>query len=169
MKTKDLFLFSVYSGLAYIDLQDIQIKHLIQINNSEKYLLKKKRIKTQIEYMIPLFAPLEKILEKWVPNWKHADPETFIAPKISNQKYNYNIKDLMQEVGISKRITSHIGRHTFATTITLENGVGIESVSKMLGHAKISQTQRYAKITSLKIERETKELFDILKNKQLNA
>jgi site-specific recombinase XerD len=66
-------------------------------------------------------------------------------------------------VGIDKRVTTHIGRHTFATTIALENGVGIESVSKMLGHSKISQTQRYAKVTSLKIERETRGLFEKLK------
>ena len=55
-----------------------------------------------------------------------------------------------------------MGRHTFATTLALENGVPIESVSKMVGHSKISQTQRYARVTSLKIERETKALYEKL-------
>jgi site-specific recombinase XerD len=113
--------------------------------------------------MVPLFGPLEEQLNKWCPNWKDLDPENYIAPKISNQKYNEYLKELIALVGINKRVTSHIGRHTFATTVALENGVGIESVSKMLGHSKIAQTQKYAKVTTLKIERETRGLFEKLK------
>jgi site-specific recombinase XerD len=162
-KTQDLFLFSVYSGLAYIDLQHIQIKHIERTNHSGSFIIRNKRVKTGIEYMVPLFGPLEKMLNKWHPNWQALTPDTFICPKISNQKYNDYLKELIALVGIDKRVTTHIGRHTFATTVALENGVGIESVSKMLGHSKISQTQRYAKVTSLKIERETRGLFEKLK------
>lgn len=162
-KPKELFLFSVYSGLAYIDLQSIQIKHIELINSSGNYIIRKKRVKTGIEFMVPLFGPLEEQLNKWCPNWKELDPETYITPKISNQKYNEYLKELIALVGINKRVTSHIGRHTFATTVALENGVGIESVSKMLGHSKIAQTQKYAKVTTLKIERETRVLFEKLK------
>ena len=162
-KPKELFLFSVYSGLAYIDLQSIQIKHIELINSSGNYIIRKKRVKTKIEYIVPLFGPLQEQLCKWHPNWENLDPETFIAPKISNQKYNEYLKELIALVGINKRVTTHIGRHTFATTVALENGVGIESVSKMLGHSKIAQTQKYAKVTTLKIERETRGLFEKLK------
>lgn len=162
-KTKELFLFSIYSGLAYIDLQHIQFKHIEIITTSGNYIIRKKRVKTGIEYMVPLFGPLESLLNKWHANWQSLAPETFICPKISNQKYNDYLKELMALVGIDKRVTTHIGRHTFATTIALENGVGIESVSKMLGHSKIAQTQKYAKVTSLKIERETRGLFEKLK------
>jgi hypothetical protein len=163
IKPKELFLFSVYSGLAYIDLQSIQIKHIELISSSGNYIIRKKRVKTKIEYMVPLFGPLQEQLTKWHPDWENLDPETFIAPRISNQKYNEYLKELTALVGINKRVTTHIGRHTFATTVALENGVGIESVSKMLGHSKIAQTQKYAKVTTLKIERETKGLFEKLK------
>jgi site-specific recombinase XerD len=162
-KTKDLFLFSIYSGLAYIDLQHIQFKHIERTISSGSFIIRNKRVKTGIEYMVPLFGPLEKMLNKWHPNWQTLATDTFICPKISNQKYNDYLKELMALVGIDKRVTTHIGRHTFATTIALENGVGIESVSKMLGHSKIAQTQKYAKVTSLKIERETRGLFEKLK------
>lgn len=162
-KTKELFLFSIYSGQAYIDLQHIQFKHIEIITSSGNYIIRKKRVKTGIEYMVPLFGPLESLLNKWHDNWQSLVPDTFICPKISNQKYNDYLKELMALVGIDKRVTTHIGRHTFATTIALENGVGIESVSKMLGHSKIAQTQKYAKVTSLKIERETRGLFEKLK------
>ncbi len=162
-KTKDLFLFSIYSGLAYIDLQHIQFKHIERTSSSGSFIIRNKRVKTGIEYMVPLFGPLEKMLNKWHPNWQTLAPDTFICPKISNQKYNDYLKELMALVGIDKRVTTHIGRHTFATTVALENGVGIESVSKMLGHSKIAQTQKYAKVTSLKIERETRGLFEKLK------
>jgi site-specific recombinase XerD len=61
-----------------------------------------------------------------------------------------------------KILSSHVGRHSFATTVTLENGVSIESVSKMLGHSKLSQTQEYAKVTEIKIEKDTRNLFNML-------
>lgn len=162
-KTKDLFLFSIYSGIAYIDSQHVRIKHIERASNSGTFIIRKKRVKTGIEFMVPLFGPVEKLLVKWHPNWQNLDLDTFICPKISNQKYNDYLKELMALVTIDKKVTTHIGRHTFATTIALENGVGIESVSKMLGHSKIAQTQRYAKVTSLKIERETRGLFEKLK------
>ncbi len=116
-----------------------------------------------MEFIIPLFHPAQVLLDKWLPGWESLAPETAMAPKISNQKFNIYLKEVFAFLNIRKRITTHVGRHTFATTVALENGVPIESVSKMLGHSKISQTQKYAKVTTLKIERETKELFNLLK------
>jgi len=162
-KTKGLFLFTIYSGIGYIDVQYLKRKHIELNPNSGQYLIRKRREKTGIEFMVPLFNPLKALLNQWIPNWENLAAETTLAPKISNQKYNEYLKELIALVGIDKRVTTHIGRHTFATTVALENGVPIESVSKMLGHSKMSQTQKYAKVTALKIERETKGLFELLK------
>ena len=102
------------------------------------------------------------LLDQWQSDWLNFSSETLLSPKISNQKFNQHLKELFAVLSIQKKITPHVGRHTLATTLALENGVPIESVSKMVGHSKISQTQRYARVTSLKIERETKVLNEKL-------
>ena len=86
-------------------------------------------------------------------------PDVRVFSVISNQKYNANLKEVAAFCGIEKNLTSHLARHTFATSVLLENGVSMESTSKMLGHSKISQTQKYGKVTEIKIERDTRELF----------
>lgn len=164
-KTRNLFLFCIHTGLSYIDLQQLKRKHIEFNPVSNQYLIRKKREKTEVEFIIPLFCPAQQLLEQWIPNWECLPVDHSLAPKISNQKYNVYLKELFALLQIQKKITTHVGRHTFATTVALENGVPIETVSKMLGHSKISQTQKYAKVTALKVERETKELFNLLKNK----
>lgn len=163
LKTRKMFLFCVYTGLAYIDLFCLKRKHIELNKLSSSYMIRKKREKTGVEALIPLFEPAKQILNEWIPNWEKLNAEEFLTPRISNQKFNDNIRDLIALLGLDKRIRSHSGRHTFATTIALENGVGIETVSKMLGHSKIAQTQKYAKVTALKIERETMDLSNKLK------
>ncbi len=163
-KTRQLFLFCVYTGVAYIDLQNLKRQHIEFNSVSNQHFIRKKREKNGIEFLLPLFPPAKKQLDNWVPNWESVDSEMLLAPGISNQKFNDYLKELIALLGINKRISSHCGRHSFATTVTLENGVPIESVSKMLGHRKLSQTQKYAKVTAVKIERETRELFNLLKN-----
>jgi site-specific recombinase XerD len=111
-----------------------------------------------MEALLPLFEQAKIILDTWMPDWEKQSPDTLLAPKISNQKFNNYLGEIISLLGIEKKISTHCGRHTFATTVALENGVGIETVSKMLGHSKIAQTQKYAKVTALKIERETKDL-----------
>ncbi len=163
-KTRQLFLFCIYTGVASVDLQTLKRKHIEFNAVSGQYLIRKKREKTKVESLLPLFPPAKELVDKWMPDWKTADSETLLAPSISNQKFNIYLKELIALLGINKKITSHCGRHSFATTLALENGVPLESVSKMLGHSKISQTQKYAKVTAIKIERETRELFNLLKN-----
>ena len=163
-KSRKLFLFCVYTGLSYIDMQHLRRKHIEFSPASGQYLIRKKREKTGVEFMLPLFHPAKNLLEGWLPGWDNAAAETLLVPGISNQKYNLYLKELFALLSIEKKIRSHCARHSFATTLALENGVPIESVSKMLGHSKISQTQKYAKVTTLKIERETRELFNLLKN-----
>ncbi|MDO9415292.1 site-specific integrase, partial [Pararhizobium sp.] len=162
-KTRELFLFCIYTGVAYVDLQNLQRNHIELNIASGQYIIRKKREKTGVEFILPLFHPAHELLSKWSPGWEKTPAATYLSPKISNQKFNCYLKELIALMGIQKKVTVHCGRHTFATTVALENGVPIESVSKMLGHSKISQTQKYAKVTSLKIERETKMLAEILK------
>lgn len=163
-KTRQLALFCTFTGVASIDLQNLRRKHIEYNPVSEQYLIRKKREKTQVEFLLPLFPPAKQLLDTWLPGWETVEPETPLAPSISNQKFNVYIKELMALLGINKRLGSHSFRHSFATTLALENGVPIESVSKMLGHSKISQTQKYAKVTARKIELETRDLFNLLKN-----
>jgi site-specific recombinase XerD len=161
-KTRELFLFCIHTGMAYTDLQHLKRQHIEYNPVSGQFLIRKKREKTGVEFIVPLFPPAKTLLDQWQPNWQAFSPEMILAPKISNQKFNQYLKELFAFLSIHKKITTHVGRHTFATTLALENGVPIESVSKMVGHTKISQTQRYARVTSLKIERETRGLYEKL-------
>lgn len=161
--TRNLFLFCTYTGMAYIDLQHLRRRHLVKGRTDGEYLIRKKREKTGVEFVVPLFDPARRLLDQWVPGWEMQPPDLLLAPRISNQKYNVYLKELFAPLSMDKRITSHVARHTFATTVTYENGIPLESISKMVGHAKISQTQRYAKATTIKIEKETRELFKLLK------
>jgi site-specific recombinase XerD len=86
-----------------------------------------------------------------------------VFPVLTNQKMNSYLKEIADGCGITKNLTFHIARHTFATTVTLSNGVPIETVSKMLGHKSLKQTQHYAKIVDLKISEDMKTLCDKLK------
>lgn len=162
VKTRQLFLFCYYTGLSYVDMQKLQREHIEFNPVSGQFMIRKRREKTGVEFMIPLFKPANDILESWIENWQEVGKETYLCPRLSNQKYNIHLKELFAFLSIQKKITSHTARHTFATTLALENGVPIESVSKMLGHSKLSQTQKYAKVTAMKIEKETRELFEKL-------
>jgi site-specific recombinase XerD len=84
----------------------------------------------------------------------------------SNQKYNAYLKEIAEICGIKKTLTSHMARHTFATTVTLSNGVPLETVSKMLGHTKLSTTQIYAKVLDTKVSHDMGALKSILVAKQ---
>jgi site-specific recombinase XerD len=159
---RDSFIFSCYTGLAYIDILTLQRRHIEYNSSNNQYFIRKNRTKTGVESIIPLFKPAVKVLEKYLPNWIAALPETLLLPIISNQKYNLYLKEVGLLCELDKNLTTHVARHTFATTVTLENGVSIESVSKMLGHAKLSQTQEYAKVTEIKIEKDTRNLFALL-------
>ena len=109
---------------------------------------------------VPLLPKAVELIEKY----RH-DPKAVangrLFPVISNQKLNSYLKEIADICGITKDLTFHLARHTFATTVTLTNGVPIESVSKMLGHSKISTTQIYAKV----IERKLSEDMRLLRQK----
>ncbi|MCT4562359.1 MAG: site-specific integrase [Crocinitomicaceae bacterium] len=161
---KDTFLFSCYTGLAYIDIYDLTMDQ-IQLNIRKERWIFTKRRKTNIVCSIPLLPMAEEILEKYNDHPKRKDANK-VLPVLSNQKTNEYLKEIADLCGIDKELTFHIARHTFATTITLTNGVPIESVSKMLGHRNLRTTQHYAKIIDQKVGEDMNKLKEVLLKKR---
>jgi len=143
-RVRDMFVFCTYTGIAFIDAQKLKKEHIYKDNEGTKWI-KNTRIKTNTEFMVPILKVPKKIIKKY-KNHPDRQEKGLVIPKISNQNYNAYLKELALRCNISKNLTSHIARHTFATTIMLENSVPIETVSKMLGHSSIKTTQIYAKV-----------------------
>jgi site-specific recombinase XerD len=146
---KDLFLFSCYTGLAYIDTMNLTAGNIVKGIDGNDWLITSRQ-KTDTDVRIPLLPQAEELIKKYKDHPKAANHGT-LFPVISNQKTNAYLKEIADLCNINKAITFHIARHTFATTITLSNGVPIESVSKMLGHTTIRSTQVYAKVVEQKL------------------
>lgn len=133
-KVRDLFIFQCYTGLAYTDMMAIDFTKKEFVNN--QWIIKDERNKTGIEYFMTLLPPVVEILNRYGGK----------LPHLSYDVYNRNLKAVASASGVTKHVTTHIGRHTFATTIALGSGIPIEIVAKMLGHTDIKTTQLYAKI-----------------------
>lgn len=131
----DLFLIQCYTGLSYSDLMATDFT-VTELHDGNIILPRTTRIKTGTQFYIMLLPPVVEILERYNYN----------LPHISLSAYSVQLKKIETESNIGKHITSHVGRHTFATTIALGSGIPIEVVSKMLGHTNIQTTQIYAKI-----------------------
>jgi len=147
-KSRDVFIFCAFTGMSYADVKHLKGEN-IQTSIDGNLWIRGKRQKTDIDYNIPLLNVPKTILEKY--NGKLSDK--LALPVIKLERYNSALKEIAQKCGIEKKMTSHLARHTFAT-LTLTKGVSIESVSKMLGHTKISTTQIYARVTDNKIGNE---------------
>ena len=150
--TKDLFVFSCYTGLAYIDVMKLNVDK-VNIGIDGQYWITTKREKTKNPVRVPILPKAWEIIQKYQDHPKAIAYETLL-PHLSNQKLNGYLKEVADICNIKKNITFHLARHTFATTITLLNGVPIETVSKMLGHTKISTTQIYAKVVEQKVSQD---------------
>ena len=146
---RDVFLFSCFTGLSFIDAWNLT-KDNIGIGIDGNKWIFTARQKTKIASHIPLLPIAEDIINKYEKHPMCAISGKLL-PVLSNQKMNAYLKEIADLCEISKELTFHIARHTFATTITLSNGVPIESVSKMLGHKSIKTTQHYAKILDKKV------------------
>jgi site-specific recombinase XerD len=155
----DLFIFSCYTGLAYIDVMKLTPDN-ISIGIDSSYWLFTERKKTGEKVRVPLLPEALAIIDKYKNNPASIN-KGMLLPCLSNQKLNSYLKEVADLSGISKNLTFHLARHTFATTITLANGVPIETVSKLLGHSSIKTTQIYAKV----IERKISEDMNVLKEK----
>jgi len=145
---RDVFLLQCYTGLSYSDIKQLSKSHISAGENGALWI-RMQRQKTSVSFGVPLLPAALLILDKYLPN---ADPDKPLMPVISNQKMNDNLKLLQELAGIPKNLTTHLARHSFATTITLNNGVPISTVSRMLGHTKLSTTQIYAKVLEKTIE-----------------
>lgn len=143
---RDIFIFSCFTGLAYIDVKNLTQDNVRTSFDGEMWIMTKRQ-KTDISVNVPLMKIPQMILD----NYKGQLPNGMLLPILSNQKMNSYLKEIADICGIEKNLSFHVARHTFATTVTLSKGVSIESVSKMLGHTNIKTTQIYARITDNKI------------------
>lgn len=163
-KVRNVFLFSCYTGLSYIDVKELLQKQLL-LGADGNYWLHTKRAKTDEIVKIPLLAKAKGIIEKYAEEMKQ-NPNEKLLPVFSNQKVNSYLKVITKACGIHKNITFHSARHTFATTVTLSNGVPIETVSKLLGHTKLSTTQIYARVLEKKVGEDMQNLMNLFEEKK---
>ena len=159
-KARDAFIFAFFTGLAYVDVCHLKKANIVTING-EKWI-RTRRQKTDTLVEVPLLKIPESIIEKYRG---YVLPDDALIPISSNQKVNAYLKEIADLCGIQKNLTYHLARHTFATTITLSKGVSMESVSKMLGHTKITTTQIYARILNSKVKEEMKLVETALENR----
>ncbi len=148
-QVRDIFVFCCFTGLAYIDVRKLSFDHIVLGMDGQR-LIHINRAKTDSRSSIPLLPAAEKILLKY-KRLSESSEDGLLLPVISNQKTNAFLKEIAILCNIEKNLTFHLARHTFATTVTLTNGVPIESVSKMLGHQSLKTTQIYAKVIDVKL------------------
>ncbi len=161
---KDIFIFSCFTGLAYIDVKQLSKNDIVKGIDGENWI-KTKRAKTHTRSNIPLL-PIPADIIKGYEDHPQVVNSDKLLPILSNQKMNSYLKTIADNCGINKNLTYHLARHTFATTVTLTNGVPIESVSKMLGHKSLKTTQHYAKILDRKVSSDMSALKSILNKEE---
>ncbi|WP_149243425.1 site-specific integrase [Dyadobacter sp. 32] len=162
-KVRDIFLFSCFTGLAYVDVYKLRKTELIDGFDGKKWL-SIKRQKTDTPANIPILPAAQKILDRYKGHPQCASTGRLL-PVMTNQRMNSYLKEIADVCEINRPVTFHLARHTFATTVTLANNVPIESISKMLGHRKVTTTQIYAKIVDKKISSDMRDLEEILTKK----
>lgn len=159
---RDIFLFSCFTGLAYIDVKNLTKSHISLGIDGEKWIFTHRQ-KTESASKIPILPVTQLIIDKYLDHPQCLN-EDRLLPILSNQKMNAYLKEIAGICEINKELTFHIARHTFATTVTLSNGVPIESVSKMLGHKNLRTTQHYAKVLDKKVSDDMRLLKEKLGN-----
>ena len=159
-QVRDIFLFCCYTGLAYADIKKLKRSEIVIGVDGERWIFTARQ-KTDTPSKIPLLPAAQEIMAKY-ENHPICVNKNLLMPVLSNQKMNDYLKQIADLCGINKVLTFHIARHTFATTVTLSNGVPIETVSKMLGHKSLRTTQHYAKILDLKVSQDMKALREKL-------
>ena len=158
---RDIFLFACYTGAAYCDLMELDKSHLVRDDEGSLWL-KFNRHKTGVPCRVKLLPEAIRLMEKL-----HSDERETLLPFMGYATYQSYLKALRLRAGISFPFTTHTARHTFATLITLEQGVPIETVSKMLGHSNVSMTERYAKVTPQKLFEEFDRFLSFTEDMQL--
>ncbi|WP_317046555.1 site-specific integrase [Nonlabens agnitus] len=148
-RVRDLFVFSCYTGISYVDIMNLTKDNLVLGIDGDNWIYTKRQ-KTKSSVKVPLLGKAEDLIAKYQGH-PMIEVTRSLLPIITNEKLNVYLKEVAHYVGIKKNLTFHMARHTFATTITLSNGVPIETVSKLLGHSKIATTQIYARVLENKI------------------
>lgn len=166
-QVRDIFIFCCYTGLAYADVQKLTREEITTGIDGEKWIWTSRQ-KTDTTTRVPLLPRALVILDRY-----KEDPQCLnkgrLLPVLSNQKMNGYLKEIADQCAITKKMTFHTARHTFATTVTLSNGVPIETVSKMLGHRNLKTTQHYAKILDLKVSEDMMNLRNKLEARSKKA
>jgi len=159
-RIRDLFVFSCYTGISYSDIMNLTKDNIHLGIDGNKWIITKRQ-KTNITVKIPILEKAQILIDKYNMHPMTQITET-LMPVISNEKLNAYLKEVANFSGIKKNLTFHMARHTFATTVTLTNGVPIETVSKLLGHTKLATTQIYAKVIESKVSNDMNNLRQIL-------
>lgn len=159
---RDVFVFACYTGLSYIDAKQLKPEHVVLGMDGDDWIFTR-REKSETFVKIPLLEKAKAILNKYADKL-YGKNEDLLLPVYSNQKCNKYLKVLASKCGIDKNLSFHCARHTFATSVTLANGVPIETVSKLLGHKKLSTTQIYARVLEKKISEDISDLKTKLKS-----
>lgn len=166
-QVRDIFLFSCFTGLAYSDVEKLTPADITTGIDGEKWIFTT-RTKTDTASRIPILPTAAYIIDKYISHPK-ANNSNKMLPVLSNQRMNSYLKELADVCNLNKELTFHCARHTFATTITLTNGVPIETVGKMLGHKNLRTTQIYAKVLDRKVNDDMKLLRDKLILSKVNT
>ncbi len=149
-QVRDVFVFCCFTGLAFSDVKELSAEHLVRDNNG-KLWIRKKRQKTNVMCNIPVLPVAASILDKYR---ELSECTGKLLPVLSNQRMNSYLKEIADICGIGKNLTTHVARHSYATSVCLANGVSMENVAKMLGHADTSVTGHYARVLDQSIYRD---------------
>ena len=158
--TKDMFLFSCFTGFAYRDLYNLTEKNIEKASDGVLWI-KTTRQKTGVASNVPLLDIPIQLIEKY--NGMAENRKLF--PMTSNNNLNLNLKKIASQCGIKRNLSFHVGRHTYASTVTLSQGVPIETVSSMLGHKDLNTTNHYAKITYEKVLKDVEAIESQIENR----
>lgn len=156
---RDIFLFSVFTGLSYVDVKNLTVNNIQKQHDGSSWIITKRQ-KTDNRVELPLLDIPQKIIAKYEEERDGLN----LLPVMSNQKLNSYFKELADICRITKRLNFHVARHSFSTSIMLDHGVSMETLSKVLGHSNIKTTQIYAKVTNKKVSYEMNMLSKKIRN-----
>lgn len=159
---RDVFIFAAFTGLAFIDVQQLSLEHIVKDNNGNLWIRKPRQKTKNMCNILLLDIPLE-ILRKYA-DYPASKKKGALLPVPCNQKMNSYLKEIADLCQIKKNLTTHMSRHSYATSVCLANGVSIENVAKMLGHSNIKMTQHYARVLDSSILKDMNNVRDVLSN-----
>lgn len=163
-RVRDLFVFSCYTGISYVDIMKLSNSNILKGIDGDNWIITRRQ-KTKTPVRIPILEKAQNLIDKYENHPMTINSDS-LFPLITNEKVNFYLKEIAEACGIKKNLTFHMARHTFATTVTLTNGVPIETVSKLLGHTKIATTQIYARVIERKVSEDMNALRNILNKKK---